>query len=279
MAIHIIVDSTADLFPQDQSRVMTVPMVVRFGETEYVDGVTITTEEFYKKLVQSEVLPTTSQATPNTFGEIFSQVPAEDTAVMLTLSSTLSGTYQSACIAAADFENIYVVDSLSATIGIGVLAHRAFELIEEGLDAAAIAEKLDQEKQDLRVMASIDTLEYLKKGGRISSAVAIAGALLNIKPLLSVVDGQLGIPGKARGAKQAGSMVVSEMEKTGGVDFSRPVMLGYCGNDPQPLANFVEETGERWIPEGVQLPQTIIGSVIGTHVGPGAYAVGFFKKN
>ena len=279
MAIRIIVDSTADLLPEEEAQVLTVPMTVRFGDTEYIHGVTLSNLEFYQKLVESDVLPTTSQATPNDFAQVFDKISPEDSAVVITLASALSGTYQSAMIAAGDYDNIYFVDSCTATVGIGVLVRRALELAKEMTDGAALARQLDQEKKDIRIMAAIDTLEYLKKGGRISSTVAFAGALLNIKPLLSVIDGQLGIPGKARGAKQAYSMVVSEMEKMGGVDFSRPVLLGYCGTDPQPVENFIEETRDRWAPAEAALSYAIISSVIGVHVGPGAVAVAFFKKD
>ena len=279
MKTRIIVDSTADLMPECKNRVSVVPLTVHFGQEEYIDGVTIDHKTFYEKLVESDVLPTTSQATPDAFMKEFREVKADgDSAVVITISSKLSGTYQSAMIAAADYDNIYVVDSGSATMGSGILTELALRLMDEGMNAKQIAERLEEEKKKIVIVALVDTLEYLKKGGRVSKTVAFAGAVLNIKPVLSVIDGEITVLGKARGSKMGNNLLVQEIEKAGGVDFSKPVLLGYSGLSDALLLKYIEDSKHIWEKGLQQVRYTTIGSVIGTHVGPGAVAVGFFKN-
>ena len=279
MAVKLIVDSTFDITPQVRARVDVVPLTIHFGEQEYIDGITIDSKTFYEKLVESDVLPSTSQATPAAFGEVFEKVAAAgESAVVLTLSSKLSGTYQSAVIAAQDFENIYVVDTGSAAIGAGILAELAQQLADSGMDAAAIAARLEQEKGNVRIVAMVDTLEYLKRGGRISKTVAFAGGLLNIKPVLSIEDGEIHMLGKARGSKQGNNLLVQQIQKAGGVDFEKPVLLGYTGMSELLLKKYMEDSKHLWENGTDSLRYTVVGSVIGTHAGPGAVAVAFFKK-
>ena len=278
MAVKIIIDSTADLMPEVKKNLPVVPLTVHFGEEEYMDGVTITHKEFYEKLVSGDVLPTTSQATPAAFQEEFEKIHAAgDSAVVITLASKLSGTYQSAMIAASDYDEIFVVDSESVAIGSGILAELALKMAAEGMDAASIAACLDEKKKQLRVLAVVDTLEYLKRGGRVSKAVAFAGGLLNIKPVLGIFHGEILMLGKARGLKQANSVLKSEIEKTGGVDFDQPVLLGYTGTEDDAMLRYMEDSKELWAPAG-EGRYTMIGSVIGTHAGPGAVAVAYFAK-
>ena len=279
MKTRIIVESTSDLLPGIKERVHVVPLTVRFGEEEYIDGVTINHKVFYEKLVESDVLPTTSQATPHAFAEEYEKAAqAGESAVVITVSSKFSGTYQSAVIAAQEYDNIYVVDSSSVAIGGAILIERALELLDEGLEAKEIAERLEEEKKNIVIVALVDTLEYLKKGGRISKTVAFAGSVLNIKPVLAVIDGEILILGKARGSKQGNNLLVQEIEKAGGIDFSRPILLGFTGLSDALLLKYIEDSKYIW-EEGLEkVRYTTIGSVIGTHVGPGAIAVAFFKK-
>ena len=279
MNVRIIVDSTADLLPQIREQVSVVPLTVHFGDEEYIDGVTITHKKFYEKLVECDTLPSTSQATPAAFADIFEQVKQSgESAVVLTLASKLSGTYQSAVIAAADYDNIYVVDSATAAIGGGILTELALQLKAQGLEAASIAETLEQEKKHIRVVAMVDTLEYLKRGGRVSKTVALAGTLLNIKPVLAITDGEISMLGKARGSKQGNNLLVQQIQKAGGVDFSKPVLLGYTGMSDVLLKKYMEDSKPIWENGVENLRYTVIGSVIGTHAGPGAVAVAFFCK-
>ena len=279
MKTRIIVDSTADLMPEFKSRVHTVPLTVNFGTEEFIDGVTIDHKKFYEKLVESDVLPTTSQATPDAFAKEFEKAKeAGESAVVITLASEFSGTYQSATIAAADYENIYIVDSTSAAMGSGILVELAFRLLDEGKSAGEIAATLEEEKKKIVVVALVDTLEYLKKGGRISKTVAFAGGVLNIKPVLSVVGGQINMLGKARGSKMGNNLLVQEIEKAGGIDFRKPVLLGYSGISDALLLKYIEDSRHIWEGNLDEVRYTTVGSVIGTHAGPGAVVVAFFKN-
>ena len=279
MKTRIIVDSTSDLLPTIKEQVCVVPLTVHFGHEEYVDGVTIDHKEFYEKLIETDVHPSTSQASPATFEMEYEKArEAGEAAVVITLTSKLSGTYQSATIAAADYDNIYIVDSGTVAIGGGILVEYALQLRNEGLEAKEIAEKLEEAKNRIIIIALVDTLEYLKKGGRISKAVAFAGGVLNIKPVLSVEDGEIKMLGKARGSKMGNNLLVQEIEKAGGVDFSMPLLLGYTGLSDAMLLKYIEDSKHIWEGNVDAVRYTSIGSVIGTHAGPGAVAVAFFKN-
>ncbi|MBQ1241612.1 MAG: DegV family protein, partial [Oscillospiraceae bacterium] len=233
----------------------------------------------YEMLVETDVLPTTSQASPAAFEQAYEQVRAAgESAVVLTVSSKLSGTYQSAVIAADGDENIHIVDTQSVAIGAGILAERAVQLAESGMDAKSIAAQLEEEKKKIRVIALLDTLEYLKRGGRISKTAAFAGGVLNIKPVLAIIEGEIRQLGKARGSKQGNNLLVTEIEKAGGADFTRPVLLGYTGLSDALLQKYIEDSKSLWADCVLSLNTTIVGSVIGTHAGPGAIAVAFFAK-
>lgn len=278
MSVRIIVDSTTDLPEQTARRVTVVPLTIHFGEQQYVSGVDIDARKFYEMLVEGDVLPTTSQPTPYAFTQVFQEaVDAGDTVVCITVSSKLSGTYQSACIAAADFPGkVFVVDSLTVAIGGGILTEYALSLTDKGMDVEEIAWKLMQKREKVRLLALLDTLEYLKKGGRISSAVAFAGGLLNIKPVIAVADGEVKMLGKARGSKQGNNLLVQEIDKAGGVDFEKPLLLGYTGLSDALLQKYIVDSAALWQGKVEQLPVSIVGSVVGTHAGPGAVAVAFF---
>lgn len=277
--VNIIVDSTADITEDVKERLTVVPLTLRFGDEEYIEGVTIQKKEFYQKLIESDVLPKTSQAVPADFSDIFEKIAAAgESAVVITLSSKLSGTWQSAMIAAREHEeSIYVVDSRNVAIGTAILAKLALRLVDEGMGAREIAERLEKEREKICLIAMLDTLEYLKKGGRISAAAAFAGGVLSIKPVVCIRDGEIVILGKARGSKQGNNLLVSEIRKTGGIDFTKPILLGYTGLDDILLQKYIEDSKALW-EEGISsLETTMIGSVIGTHAGPGAVAVAFFS--
>lgn len=279
MKVRIVVDSTADLRPEVKQRLHIVPLTILFGEEEYIDGVTITHKEFYEKLVESDVLPTTSQATPHAFAKAFEAAKqAGEEVVCITVSAVLSGTFQSATIAAQDYDNIHVVDGHSVAIGTGILAEYALKLADEGLCASEIAEKLRTARNRIHVIAMLDTLEYLKRGGRISKTAAFAGTLLSIKPVVNVRDGAINILGKARGSKQGNNLLVKEIENAGGVDFDMPVLLGYTGMSDALLQKYIADSAKLWQDHLNELCTTVVGSVVGTHAGPGAVAVAFFAK-
>ena len=280
MNVRIVVDSTADVTDEIRAKLSVVPLTVHFGEQEYVDGITINHKQFYEMLVETDVLPTTSQPSPDAFAQVFRQAQeAGEQVVALTVSSKLSGTCQSAMIAAADFpDSVWVVDTKTVAIGCGILAELAVRLKEEGLSAAEIVARLEEERENIRVIALLDTLEYLKKGGRISKTIAFAGGLLSIKPVVTIQDGEIHILGKARGSKQGNNLLVTEIQKAGGVDFTKPLMLGYTGLSDALLEKYVLDSGALWDGHGDCIQSTPICSVIGTHAGPGAIAVAFFKQ-
>ena len=278
MAIRIIVGSTADVTPAVRARVDVVPLTIHFGETEYIDGVTIDSKTFYEMLVESDVLPTTSQATPFAFEKAFrAAVEAGDEVVCITCTSKLSGTYQSAVIAAEEFPGkVHVVDSRTIAIGEAILAEYALSLVDRGMSAQEVVWKLMQKREKVRVLALLDTLEYLKKGGRISATAAIAGGILNIKPVIAITDGEIRVLGKARGSRQGNNLLVPESGKAGGVDFSKPLLLGYTGLSDLLLKKYVSDSAALWQDQVEKLEVAVIGSVVGTHAGPGAVAVAFF---
>ena len=277
--VKIITDSTAD-FTREEAAGLGIDIVhlrTRFGDEEYIDGVDITPHQFYEKLVESDVLPTTSQPSPAEFEAAFASALEEaGEVVAITISSALSGTYQSAVIAAEAFgDRVRVVDSLSASIGEQVIVRRAAQLAAEGLSAAELAGRIEAERGDVCVLALLDTLEYLKRGGRISAAAAFAGGVLAIKPVITLRDGAVVMAGKARGSKNGGNLLNQFAEKRG-IDFSRPYLLGYTGLSDALLMKYAADSGELWRAYAEELPVTAIGSVIGTHGGPGAIAVAFF---
>lgn len=279
MCVRIIVDSSTDVSEKYREKIQFVPLTVRFGDKEYLDGVELSKHQFYEMLVESDVLPTTSQATPAAFAEYLESVAsAGDSAVVITLSSKLSGTYQSAVLAAEDYPNIYVVDSQSVAVGTGVLAQYAVELAQQGMGAEEIAQVLTQQREKVCVVALLDTLEYLKKGGRISKTVAFAGGVLNIKPVVTVQDGAVALIGKARGSRNGNNLLVEKIREAGGVDFERPVLLGYTGLSSALLEKYVDDSKALWADHVDKLDGCLLCSVIGTHAGPGAVAVAFFRK-
>ena len=281
MRVKIVVDSTADMIPAVRSQVEVVPLTIRFGEEEYIDGITIDSRTFYEKLIESDVLPTTSQATPFVFEDAFRNAVADGSQVVcITCSSKLSGTYQSAVIAAEEFAGkVWVVDSHTIALGSAILTEYALQLVDKGMDAENIAWKLMQKRESIRLLAMLDTLEYLKKGGRISPAVALAGGLLNIKPVVCIENGEIRMLGKARGSRQANNLLVQEIAKAGGVDFRKPVLLGYTGLSDTLLKKYIQDSASLWEGQLDYLPCEIVGSVVGTHAGPGAVAVAFFAAD
>ena len=278
MPVRIITDSTVDIADKYSNLFTVVPLTVTFGEKDYIDGVTINKQEFYQKLVSSPELPKTSQATPAAFADVFRDLQEKgDEAIVITVSSRLSGTYQSACIAAEDFPNVRVVDSKNVSIASGVLAEYALRCAEEGMGLDELANHLSKKRDEVGLVAMVDTLEYLKKGGRISGAAALAGGVLGIKPVVTTRDGELAVLGKARGSKKANNLLIEQIRKNG-VDFSMPLLLGYTGLSDDMLRQYIQDSQCLWKGHVTDLDCVQRGSVIGTHAGPGAVAVAYFKS-
>lgn len=281
MSVRIITDSGFDIPGEGHEDLTVLPLGITFGGTTYADGVDITNDRFFELLIESDELPKTSQVTPYQYQEAFEQVRAAgDEAVVITLSGALSGTNQSAVTAAADYPEIYVVDGKNATIGQGILVLYALRLVDQGLDAAHIAEKIEAAAGRVCLLALLDTLEYLKRGGRIPKSVGAIGELLNIKPVVTVRNGEVAMLGKARGSKNGRNLLHQEVEKSG-IDFDMPVLLGYTGLSDKLLRKYLDDNRSIWegrIAED-DLPITSVGATIGTHVGPGAIALAFFRAD
>ena len=281
--IKILVDSACDLEQSDAEAlgVSLLPLQIRFGEEEFLDGVTLSHRAFFEKLVETNTLPQTSQINEYRFEEAFSELTEDGSEVVaITLSSKLSGTHASAVKAAKKFGGkVHVVDSLNACIGERVLLEYAVRLVKEGrLGAAEIAAELDEKKGKIQLLAVLDTLQYLRKGGRISSVTAIAGEMLSIKPVISVVRGEVKLVGKAMGSKKGNNLLNKLVSDCGGIDFTMPYVLGYSGLSDEFLQKYIRDSEALWKEHTDHVPYYLIGSTIGTHVGPGAIAVAFFAK-
>lgn len=277
--VHILTDSASDM-AATRPELTVLPMTVTFGDDAYLDGVTLTHRAFYEKLVESDALPTTSQIAPFDFEQAFRAArEAGEEVVAITISSKLSGTCQSARLAAeACGEGVYVVDSESASIGEHVLVEYALRLLGEGLPAAEIAAQLEARKRDIRVIALLDTLEYLVRGGRLSRTVGFVGGMLAIKPVIAIERGEVVVLGRARGSRNSNNLLTEQVSRSGGIDFSMPYTLGYTGLSDALLQKYIHDSAALWQAhaDAGSLPCHTIGGTIGTHAGPGAIALAFF---
>lgn len=280
MGVRIIVDSASDISEREAQElgITMLPMKIRLCGREYLDGIELNAHEFYEMLESSSEFPKTSQVTPFEFQKAFERAVSEgDDVVAITISSKLSGTYQSAKIAQEEFKGrVFVVDSLNATVGERLLCELALNLIKEGKSAEQIASELDRMKGKIHLIARLETLEYLKKGGRISALTAFAGELLGIKPVIAVIDGEVKLIGKARGAKNGNSLLTNLVNKVG-IDFSLPIGTIYSGTKRDSLEDYIEQSAEMWQNETASVPMYALGATIGVHVGSGAIGVAFFE--
>ena len=282
MSVRIICDSASDITKEmaQKLNVTVLPLKTIFGTEEYLDGVNMSHQEFFEKLIETDELPTTSQIAPFDYETVFKEaIEAGDTVVCITLSSKLSGCNQSAHIAAEEFEGkVFIVDSENVCIAEQILVEFAVRLRDEGKTAEEIVEILNVEKKNIRLIALLDTLEYLKKGGRISSAVALAGTLLSIKPVIGIENGEVVMLGKARGSKNGNNMLMSLVEKEGGINFDKPFNVAYSGLSDVSLQKYMRDSAKLYEGKVDEIPVRTIGSTIGTHAGPGAIAAAFFVK-
>lgn len=277
--IRIVTDSASDIPSGMYPGVTVVPLAVTFGDETYLDGVTLTHQQFYDKLIESDELPTTSMVSPGEFSQVFAEaVEAGEDVVAVVLSSKLSGTYESALLAARQFPGrVHVADTMNATLGERIQVEYALRLRDEGLDAVSIARQVEGMRDRVRTIGVLDTLEYLRKGGRISGATAAVGEVLSIKPVVWVDGGEVKQLGRARGSKNGNNYLMKVCKETG-VDFHMPHCLGYTGLDDKLLVKYMNDSAPLWKPHVDELPVSSIGATIGTHVGPGAIAVDFYAR-
>ena len=278
--IRIVTDSAADLTARDLETpgVTVVPTGITFADgTATVDDGSMTKDEFFTRLAEDSKLPRTSQPSPASFIEPFEEAAdAGDEVIVITIAQKLSGTFQCASLAAAETDaKVYIIDSETATQGEAIIVREAIRLREQGLSASRIAAELETFKKRVRVVAIVDSLKHLHKGGRLPAAVALVGGALGVKPVLSVVDGQIKLADTARGRPGAFVAMFKNIEKMGGVDPRYGYALLYSDEKGvlAPLHHYMHEnlhmTGGR---------VARLGPVIASHAGPGCAGLVFVTK-
>lgn len=282
MAIRIITDSAADYSVQEieKRNIICVPMSVTFGDKTYVDGADISKNEFFELLQNGKEFPKTSQPAPDSFLQCFNEAKeAGDTVIAILISSALSGTIQSAMIAKnmTEYDEIYIVDSRIATLGMRLLVDRAVVMRAQGADACEIVEELETLKTRIRLFAGLDTLEYLYKGGRLSKAQANIGSIVNLKPVITFdQEGSVELCGKQIGMRHAYKQIAKLMEEER-PDVNYPVYFLYS-YDKKNCAGFIQSLQKRGV--DITAPKLRgIGATIGAHIGTGAFGVVYVKEN
>ena len=283
--IKILIDSASDIDQREANEmgVALIPMEVMFDDELFYDGVNLSHREFFEKLIESAELPKTSQINASRWEEEFTKLTRNgDQVIAITISSKLSGTFNSARNAAKKFVGkVFVVDSFTASMGEKILCEHAMRLISQGLNAETVVAELEAKKKKIQIIAVVDTLKYLRKGGRISSVAAIAGEMFSIKPVIAVSDGEVQVVGKAIGSKKSNNLLMQLVEKCGGIDFDMPYGLLYSGLNDAYLQKYLHDSESLWkehVKDVKDIPSCMIGSTIGTHIGPNAIGVSFFSK-
>ena len=276
--VKIYADSTCDIKPEDAARmgVTLIPMSIVFGNEKYRQNIDLTAAEFFQKLTESEITPTTSQLTPFDLEQNYKKAAKDGSEIVaIHLSSALSGTYQSAVIAAREVPGVYPVDSQSATAGIALLVRIAVQMRDSGKSAKAIAKKIAELSERVMIAAYIPTLKYLVRGGRVSSAAGLAGTILNVYPIISVRDGVVKNVGKAKG-KDMAHREIAKIVNEHGIDKQYGIVFTHAdgAHDLEALKVCMENQIK-----GCELMDCEIGAVIGTHTGPGAVGLAFITKN
>ena len=280
MGVRIITDSTSDISAAQAKdlKVTVIPLKVIFGDKEYKEGVDISIEGFYDKLVKSEKLPTTSQPSPDEFLTSFLEAKeAKESVIVLLIAGKLSGTLQSAMIAKglAEYEDIHIIDSQTTIMGLRFLVEHAVKLSGEGMSAKDIVSHLEELKERIVLLAMVDTLEYLHKGGRLSRSSAILGSLLKFKPIIQVKDGVIHVVGKERGTNKAITKVLELIKEFGDIDDHYPVYFGYTAEDSK-AKQLMESVKQSFALTETSLHP--VGCVVGTHAGPGACVITYIRK-
>ena len=275
--IKIITDSTLDL-PAElirEKNIEVLPLLINFGEESYLDGVEITTKEMIDKINATGVLPTTAQVTPNRFEETFKKYLDEGyNIVALTLSSDLSGTYQSACIAKdmLESDDIVVIDSTNVTSGLGLLVLKACQFRDKGLGIKEIEEEILKAIPKVKSSLNFESLENLVRGGRLSKTAGTIGSVLGLRLILEVKDGKMSVKDKVRGSKKALKKLISDFESVD-VDFDSPIVLLELLNEDvyEGLKIYFQEKNINYI-------DAKVGCTVGIHSGIKPCGIFFFEK-
>ncbi|QUH25989.1 DegV family protein [Serpentinicella alkaliphila] len=277
--IQIITDSMTDV-PRDiieKYNIKVAPLTINFGGEEFRDSIDISPKEFYEKISNLPELPKTSQVPPSTFAEVFKEVLGQGKEIIcINGSSRASGTHQSAIIAKNELESdkISLVDSLGLCFGAGMLVYEAARLVEQGIDRQTISKRLEELKKSIDHIFTVDTMENLKKGGRINPMKASIATMLNIKPILTVVDGLVEPLDKVRGSKKVISKMI-EIAKERGADFKENTICIAHADNPERLKELKQSVMDELKPREIIVAE--IGCTIGTHCGKGTLAL--FYKN
>ncbi len=282
MSIVLITDSAADYTAEERERknIITVPLSVYINDETYLDGYTIDAEKFYEKLTQEDCYPKTSQPSPELFLKEFNKAKENgDTVLYVAVSAALSGTCQSGMIAKsmAEYDKIYIVDSFIVAPAQRILVDYARELIDSGLEIEEIVEKLEERKKRIKIFAMVDTLEYLKKGGRLSAAEAAIGELVNIKPLVTITpEGTLAACGKALGKGRGYKALIKKMEDYP-ADKNLPLVLLYS-YDKESCLDFKKKLSSAHPEQKIADFMVNLGPTVGSHTGPGVVGITYVTK-
>ena len=278
--VKIITDSSCDLDINylDELNVHMCPLVTIFKDGEFLDRVEISPEEFYKKLENIKDLPKTSQVTPTLYLEAFKKALEEDMEVLcIAFSSKLSGTYQSAILAKEMLNNnekIHIIDTLSASVGQGLIVEKAALMAKENKDINDIKQEVANMVSKVKHLIGVGSLEMLKRGGRISSSKALVGNLLGVRPILNIEEGKIFPLDKARGKKGLIKRLIEILEESGEDIKNKRIGISYS-KDIEVAKELECELNKKGI-NNILISE--IGAVIGSHVGPGTIALFFFGK-
>lgn len=276
--IKVISDSLSDIPKEliEKYDIGIVPLTIRLDEVDYKDGVDITTGEFYKKLRSSKEMPKTSQATYIQFKETFEKYIGEGKSILyISGSSKATGTYQSALMAKNEIEgDITLFDSLNLCYGCGAQVIKACEMLEEGSSIEDIIKQLEVMRESLYVVFAVDTLEYLRKGGRISTTKAVVGSVLSIKPLIHIKDGALDNVAQVRGKKHVIAKIIEMIKENCGDDLSNKRFAIADGDNKVDVVKLREAIQKEFNPR--EIVEIEVGPTIGSHAGPGTIGVGVY---
>ena len=279
--IRIITDSTSDigLDYAKELNIEIVPLKVIFNTAEYKDRIDLQPEKFYELLENCDALPTTSQPAPQDFMDFFEDAKQKkDSVILITLSSGLSGTYQNACMAKdlVEYEDIHIIDSLSATQALRLIVEKAVSLRDKGFSAEEIVKEIENYKTRVKIYGIVDTLEFLFKGGRLSRTSATVGSVLKLKPIIGFKEkGKLDVFGKARGTQKATDKLIDFIKQGNEIDLDEPVCIAYTGNNTS-IEKFENKLKDELEIKNVK--HGVVGPVIGTHAGPGACLITYVTK-
>lgn len=275
--IKIITDSTADI-PMSIFRekdIEVLPLLINFGEESYLDGVEINPKHMFKRIEEEDVLPTTAQVTPNRFYDCFKKYLEEGYKIVsIHLSSNMSGTYQSACIAKnmLETEDIEVIDSQNVTSGLGLLVLKAHELKEQGLNIQEIKEQLDIIKDKISASLAFESLDNLVRGGRISKTAGVIGSVLGIRPILEVQDGMMAVKNKVRGSKKAIRTIIDDFESS---DRTPDELVALLNAENEEI---FEGLKKYLVENNIEHIECEVGCSVGIHSGPKAAGLFFIRK-